>query len=61
MKRVSTSGRLHLDLTGAPLAVLGAVLFCFLAAPLVLLEQNISGRDVATTLHDPATEAAVLT
>lgn len=61
-EKVTTArGRRSLDVTGLPLAVLGALLSCFLAAPLVLLQQNLSGRDIATTLHDPATKAAVLT
>ena len=61
MKGASASGRRYLDLTSVPLAVLGLLLFCFLAAPLVLLEQNLSTRDIATTLRDPATKAALLT
>lgn len=61
MIRASTGGRRYLDLTGIPPAVLGVLLFCFLAAPLVLLEQNLSGSDVATTLRDPQTKAAVMT
>jgi NifC-like ABC-type porter len=59
--RASTGGRRYLDLTGVPLVVLGLLLFCFLAAPLVLLEQNLSGSDIATTLRDPQTKAALLT
>lgn len=61
MIRASTGARRHLDLTGIPLAVLGVLLFCFLAAPLILLEQNLSGADVATTLRDRQTQTAVLT
>lgn len=61
MNRVSTSGRRHFDLSGVTLVVPGLLLFLFLAAPLVLLEQNLSGADVATTLHDPQTKTAVLT
>jgi ABC-type sulfate transport system permease component len=59
--RASTGGRRYLDITGVPLAVLGLLLFCFLAAPLILLEQNLSGSDIATTLRDPQTKAAILT
>jgi ABC-type sulfate transport system permease component len=59
--RASTGGRRFLDITGVPLAVLGLLLFCFLAAPLILLEQNLSGSDIATTLRDPQTKAAVMT
>jgi molybdate/tungstate transport system permease protein len=61
MIRASSGGRRYLDLTGVPLAVLGLALFGFLAAPLILLEQNLSGEDIATTLRDPQTKAAVLT
>lgn len=61
MIKASTGGRRQLDLTGVPLVVLGLLLFCFLGAPLVLLEQNLSGGDLATTLRDPQTKAAVLT
>jgi len=59
--RASAGGRRYLDLSGVPLAVLGVLLFCFLAAPLLLLEQNLSGGDVATTFRDPQTKAAVMT
>src|SRR5205085_11917803 len=59
--RASTGGRRHLDVAGGPLAVLGLLLFLFLAAPLILLEQNLSGADIATTLRDPQTRAAVMT
>lgn len=61
MIRASTGGRRHLDVTGVPLAIPAVLLFCFLAAPLILLEQNLSGSDIATTLRDPQTQAAVLT
>ncbi|HEX8991495.1 MAG TPA: ABC transporter permease [Anaerolineales bacterium] len=61
MIRASSGGRRYLDLSGVPLALLGLLLFCFLAAPLVLLEQNLSGRDIATTLRDPQTRAAIMT
>jgi len=57
----SAGGRRHLDLTGIPLAVLGLLLFCFLAAPLVLLEQNLSGGDIASTLRDTQTRIAITT
>jgi NifC-like ABC-type porter len=53
--------RRSLDVTGIPLAALGLLLFCFLAAPLILLEQNLSGQDLAATLRDPQTKAAVAT
>jgi molybdate/tungstate transport system permease protein len=59
--RASTGRRRYLDVTGIPLVLLGLVLFCFLAAPLLLLEQHLSGADIATTLHDPQTRAAVMT
>ncbi|MBV9282953.1 MAG: ABC transporter permease [Chloroflexi bacterium] len=61
MIRASAGGRRHLDITGVPFAVLGLALFLFLAAPLILLEQNLSGADIATTLRDPQTAAAVVT
>lgn len=61
MIRASTGGRRYLDITGVPLAVLGVLLVCFLAAPVILLEQNLSGGDIATTLRDPQTKAAVMT
>lgn len=61
MIRASTGGRRYLDITGVPLAVLGLFLFCFLAAPVILLERNLSGSDIATTLRDPQTRAAVMT
>jgi NifC-like ABC-type porter len=59
--RSSAGGRRHLDISGIPLAVSGLLLFCFLAAPLVLLGQNLSGADIAATLRDPQTRTAVTT
>ena len=49
------------DLSAVPLALLGGLLFCFLAAPLVGLALNISGQDLVRTYGDPQTRAAVLT
>jgi NifC-like ABC-type porter len=59
--KAPTGGRRYLDISGVPLAILGLLLFCFLAAPLILLEQNLSGSDIATTFRDPQTKAAVIT
>jgi NifC-like ABC-type porter len=59
--RASSGGRRFLDLSGLPLAVLGVLIFAFLAAPLVFLGQNLSGDDVSRTLHDPQTASAILT
>lgn len=61
MIRAASGGRRYLDGTGVPLAVLGLLIFCFLALPLVLIEQHLSGSDIATTFRDPHTKAAVLT
>lgn len=61
IRSTAGGGRRHLDITGVPLLVLGLLLFCFLAAPLVFLAGNLSGTDIATTLRDPQTREAVMT
>lgn len=61
MIRSASGGRRFLDITGVPLVALALLIFFFLAAPLVLLERNLSGADIATTLRDPLTKAALLT
>jgi molybdate/tungstate transport system permease protein len=54
-------GRRFFDWTGAPLVLLALLIFTFLAAPLVLLEQHLSTNDIATTFRDPQTRAAIIT
>lgn len=49
------------DLTALPLALLGVLLFIFLALPLAGLFLNISGPDLSRTYGDAQTQAAVLT
>jgi NifC-like ABC-type porter len=49
------------DGSGLPLVLLGALLFLYLAAPLVGLVLNLSGSDLASTYRDPQTQAALLT
>src|SRR5579872_2668796 len=49
----------HLDPSAGPLLVLGGLIFCFLALPLVGLVLNLSGSDLASTLQDPQTRSAV--
>jgi ABC-type sulfate transport system permease component len=51
----------RLDLSGLPLIVLGGLVFCYLAAPLIGLVLNLSGTDLAHTWGDPQTRAAVTT
>ncbi|MGI8967753.1 MAG: ABC transporter permease [Chloroflexota bacterium] len=55
------SGRRFYDRTGVPLIILGGLVFCFLAAPLVGLALNLSGSDLLSTYRDPQTRAAVTT
>lgn len=56
-----TAGRRHwFDRSGVPIAVLGVIILGFLAAPIVLLELNLSLTDIATTSNDPRTRSAVL-
>jgi molybdate/tungstate transport system permease protein len=49
------------DLSGLPLVLLGGLVFCYLAAPLIGLVLNLSGTDLANTWGDPQTRAAVTT
>jgi NifC-like ABC-type porter len=55
------SGRRFFDLTGVPLLLLGILVLCFLALPLVGLAANLSGSELAATYRDPQTRAAVAT
>lgn len=61
MIRAAGGGRWRLDLSGAPLLLLGLLILLFLTAPLALLYQHLSFADVATTFRDPQTKGAVLT
>ncbi len=61
MRRAARNSRRSFDRSGLPLVLFGGCIFAFLAAPIVLLGQNLSGGDIATTLRDPQTESAVLT
>jgi len=51
----------RLDLSGLPLVLLGGLVFCYLAAPLIGLVLNLSGTDLVRTWGDPQTRAAVTT
>jgi len=55
------AGRRSFDLSGLPLALLGGVVLCFLAAPLVGLALNLSGPDIARTYRNAQTQQAVWT
>jgi NifC-like ABC-type porter len=55
------SGRRFLDVTGFPLLVLGILVVCFLALPLLGLALNLSGSDIAATYQTAQTRAAVMT
>lgn len=61
MTRSSAPQRRFPDLGGIPLVLLGAVVLCYLATPLVGLVFNLSGADLARTYGDPQTHTAVVT
>lgn len=49
------------DLSAGPLVALGALIFCFLAAPVAGLALDLSPHDIAATFGSPVTQSAVLT
>lgn len=55
------TGRRFYDWTGVPVAVGALLIFIFLAAPVILLEQHLSWGDIATTYRDPQTKMAIVT
>ncbi|MDQ2741836.1 MAG: ABC transporter permease [Chloroflexota bacterium] len=59
MVQSAAPGRRFFDRSGLPLVVLGAIVFCFLAAPIVGLAFNLSGPNLLTTYRDPQTRAAL--
>ncbi|HEX6507050.1 MAG TPA: ABC transporter permease [Chloroflexota bacterium] len=54
-----TGGRRYFDLTGTPLVLLALVVLLYLAAPLLGLALNLSGKDLGDTYADPQTRSAV--
>lgn len=61
MTHAHARGRRFFDSSGTSLAVLGGLAAIFLAAPLLGLLLNISGKDLADTYGDPQTRSALLT
>lgn len=55
------SGRRFFDLTGVPLLLVGGLILCFLAAPLLGLATNLSWVDITSTFGDARTHAAITT
>ena len=51
--------RRFFDRSGAPLVLMSLLITCFLAAPLLGLLLNVSGKDLADTYGDPQTRMAV--